>query len=311
MIESGGVTFAASTSEPVRRARLGLTIYFGLVIVCTAAVQLHLFRTGLKLGEQFAPVLVLMWTPGLASIVARLVLREGFADVSFRFGGRRTFSLIALAVVVPIVVGLLAYGAAWATGLATFVDKPLRFPGFHPNGVVARFACRLLLCATLGTLFGAVAAGGEEIGWRGYMLTRLVDAKVPRPVLSSGLIWGAWHVPLILTGQYAAGSRPWLSAIVFVASVAASGVLHAWVRFRSGSLWPAVAAHAGWNAIIQGTFDVHTVGIADNGPAATWVGESGVLVAIASWVVVIAVVRGARGWSMKRTPRSEAEPIAP
>ena len=34
-------------------------------------------------------VSALMWTPGAASIVARLMLREGFADVSFRVGGRR------------------------------------------------------------------------------------------------------------------------------------------------------------------------------------------------------------------------------
>jgi hypothetical protein len=43
-----------------------------------------------------------------------------------------------------------------------------------------------------------MTAAGEEIGWRGYMLTRLVDAGIPRPVLASGLIWGLWHVPVVL-----------------------------------------------------------------------------------------------------------------
>ena len=41
---------------------------------------------------------------------------------------------------------------------------------------------------------------GEEIGWHGYMLTRLVDAGMAKPILTSGLIWGLWHVPLILGG---------------------------------------------------------------------------------------------------------------
>src|SRR5947207_6694868 len=57
-----------------------------------------------------------MWMPALASILVRLARREGFADVSFRFGGRRTW----VALLLPYAVGLVAYGVAWATGLATF-----------------------------------------------------------------------------------------------------------------------------------------------------------------------------------------------
>lgn len=35
-------------------------------------------------------VFPLMWSPAIASVIARLVLREGFADVSFRFGDGAT-----------------------------------------------------------------------------------------------------------------------------------------------------------------------------------------------------------------------------
>jgi hypothetical protein len=67
----------------------------------------------------------MMWSPAIASVVARLVLREGFADVSFRLGGRRTWKYIVLALIFPIVIGLIAYGIAWTTGLARFdVQQP-------------------------------------------------------------------------------------------------------------------------------------------------------------------------------------------
>ncbi len=81
----------------------------------------------------FSPLWILgrMFAPAAASVVARLVLREGFADVSFRFGGRRTWKAILLAVVFPIVIGLVAYGVAWVTGLARFGPQPL--------GLVASF----------------------------------------------------------------------------------------------------------------------------------------------------------------------------
>jgi hypothetical protein len=74
----------------------------------------------------FSPLWILgrMFAPAAASVVARLVLREGFADVSFGFGGRRTWKMILLAVLFPIIVGLVAYGVAWATGLARFDPQP-------------------------------------------------------------------------------------------------------------------------------------------------------------------------------------------
>ena len=70
----------------------------------------------------------LMWTPAVASVTARLVLREGFADVSFRFGGRRGWKAIVLALTFPIIIGLISYCIAWTTGLVHSVRSPSGWP---------------------------------------------------------------------------------------------------------------------------------------------------------------------------------------
>src|SRR5262249_55094725 len=150
-------------------------------------------------------------------------------------------------------------------------------------GPVARFAAWLAYGLVLSPV-GALSAAGEEFGWRGYMLTRLIDARVPRPVLVSGVIWAAWHLPLILSGQYAAGPSPALSALVFVLDVVAFAYLVAYLRLATGSVWPAVLAHASWNTLIQGVFDASTQG------DSIWVGESGILVAIVNAALVLVVV---------------------
>jgi membrane protease YdiL (CAAX protease family) len=258
-----------------------LTIYFAIVVLLSAAIEgfiiLNPHLDGLIAG--------LMLVPALASVMARLVLREGFSDVSFRFGGRRGWSAILQAIIFPIVVGLVAYGIAWTTGLARLDPQPV-------GGLVVPFA--------IGVVVSLVVVSVEEIGWRGYMLTRLIDAGVPRPILASGVIWGLWHVPLVLAGVYAAGPSPALSAVLLMVSITAFGYVIARMRLETGSVWPAVVLHAAWNSIIQGPFDGATSGAG----ATLWVGESGVLTALT--LVVAAVIYSRGRWTVIRSlPRRE------
>jgi uncharacterized protein len=287
------------------QARRGLAIYFAVLVALSAMFDAIIITTG-----NFSWVFALMWTPALASVVARLVLREGFADVSFRLGGRRGWKAIGLALIFPIVIGLIAYGIAWATGLARF-DPP------QPTGLLASlvgdaaspvtiFVVLLALTATIGAIIAALSAAGEEIGWRGYMLTRLIDAGVPRPVLASGLIWGLWHVPLILAGVYVAGSNPYVTAVLFMVSVTSMGFVFARMRLETGSIWPAIALHGAWNSIIQGAFDPVTMG---TGAGATlWVGEAGILTALA--LVVAAVIFSRGHWTIRRVPEEQQVEVA-
>jgi len=284
------------------QARRGLAIFFAVLVPFSALFQALIAVT----GEMFW-YLPMMWTPTLAAIVARLALREGIADVSFRIGGRRGWQALLVALLLPIVVGLIAYGSAWATGLAQFVEPTGMFTelgrqviGAEAPSPAVLFMATLLVLSTYGTLFGVITAAGEEIGWRGYMLTRLVDAGVPQPLLASGVIWAFWHVPLILIGSYAAGPSPLLSAAIFVVGVSAVGYVIGRLRLETGSVWPAVVLHAAWNSIIQGGFDPATSGAG----AKLWTGESGVLVSLT--LVATALLLARRPWTMLRQPLSRS-----
>jgi membrane protease YdiL (CAAX protease family) len=267
-----------NTNTDTRRpARLGLTIYFAVLLALSAPIEGFLIANPDKTGA----IAVLMFVPTVASVVARLALREGFSDVSFRFGGLRGLSAVGIALVFPVAVGIVAYGAAWATGLAGLGALP-------SAGVVVPFA--------FGMGIGLVLAAGEEIGWRGYMLTRLIDSGMPRPVLVGGLIWALWHVPLVLGGVYAAGPSPALSAVLIVVSITSFGYVIGRLRLESGSVWPAVVLHAAWNRVIQQLFDPATTGAR----ATLWVGESGVLTALT--LILAAVIFSRGSWTILREP---------
>lgn len=269
--------------DPRRR---GLLLYLAIVLVGSAGLQSIILLDGRPITEQGMTVVLMMWLPALASVIARLVFREGFGDVSFRLRPvPAPLGAWAIAWLYPVAVGVIAYGAAFALGLneVRVPDTMQKIMGDADWGKALSVSIAINL--TLGTLLSAISAAGEEIGWRGYMLTRLIDVGVPQPVLVSGLIWGAWHLPLILSGQYASGPYPALSALLFMVSILPASFVAAELRLVTGSVWSAVLFHAAWNAVIQGSFDAFTKGHDAAHAGSIWVGESGLLVSAASIAV--------------------------
>jgi membrane protease YdiL (CAAX protease family) len=84
-------------------------------------------------------------------------------------------------------------------------------------------------------------------------------ASFSRVALVSGAIWAAWHVPLIAFADYNAGTPTWYAVPCFAVMVVSLAVVLAWLRLRSGSVWPAAILHASHNLFVQGFFDRVTV----------------------------------------------------
>jgi uncharacterized protein len=53
----------------------------------------------------------------------------------------------------------------------------------------------------VGITINAVAAFGEELGWRGFLVREYKDLKFWDAALRIGIIWGVWHAPLIMMGH--------------------------------------------------------------------------------------------------------------
>ncbi len=265
------------------QARLGLTLFFILLILLS--VPAYWLR--IKGNYPF----VILFPPAIASILARLILKEGFGDVSFRLRGHNLGRAYLTAYLFPMILALTAYGVTWAGGLTEFdfssIQANSRLP--LPDDPVAGFALWLLLSWTVVTAVYMIFVAGEEIGWRGYMLTRLIDSGVPNPLLVHGLIWSAYHIPLIIAGAYSAASGPWvfLSVVMFTVVATSFSYLLAWLRLDTGSIWPPFVAHATFNALTQGAFNPVTKG--EN--SMLWVGESGIVVAVVLVLMVFLLRR--------------------
>ncbi len=178
------------------------------------------------------PTLVALWLTHRSSGTA------GMADLAGRlleFDVGITWHVVALAG--PVAVGLVAIAAYAMQGGAGVRLQPSRLP-LIPVALIAAIP------------FGPL---GEELGWRGYALPRLIDAEgAVTAAIIVGLVWTVWHVPLWWAplGTSVSGSRVTLNAVGrFTVEIMAISVIMTWLFVETGgSLWIAVAFHASWNA---------------------------------------------------------------
>lgn len=283
--------------DDVRRARRGLLVFFAVLIPLSGFIEALILRRMVFLSRGVL-VLLLMWIPALASVIARLATREGFSDLSFRASNRRVARALFIAAAFPLLVGALAYGIAWSTGLAAF-EAPLEDPVLIlplwmaplSGSPAARFAQSLALHLSLGAVSGCVFAAGEEIGWRGYLVPRLIEARVPWALPLSGLVWAVWHWPLALGSK---SPDKLLSLSLFTLVLIPIGGLVARLRLESGSVLPAILLHALWNELLGIVFDGFTA------KPGIWLGESGILVVSVSTLLATPFLLGR--WSARRSP---------
>ncbi|MGN0164763.1 MAG: lysostaphin resistance A-like protein [Lachnospiraceae bacterium] len=98
-----------------------------------------------------------------------------------------------------------------------------------------------------GILF-SVGALGEEIGWRSYLFPKLEGLIGTVGALVAGnIIWSVWHFPSIVKGHsFGLGYKgaPYTGFLVFTLSCLAMGAFLQLLVEKTGSVWPAVFAHA-------------------------------------------------------------------
>lgn len=283
---SPSLVTVASLDRQKISAQRGLLLFFLLLVALSTLFY------WLIIGKHDAMAMALfMWTPGSAALLTRLLLREKF-PISSLFVNKRLLKPLVVALLTPLVIGLLAYGAAWKTGITPLVHFHVSTNVAFLLSLVGGNPSLLALTGSLLLIVGGeiISATGEEIGWRGYMLTRLIDAGVPQPILVSGIIWSLWHWPLILLTPSSSLLPQIVVACIFLVTITSLGCISAHLRLTTGSLWPSILLHAAWNGIILEIFDAFTKG-ADT---SIWTGESGLLVACITILVALIITRTRR-----------------
>lgn len=130
-----------------------------------------------------------------------------------------------------------------------------------------------------------VLSVGEEYGWRGYLLPRLIALGEVRASLLLGLVWGLWHLPVVMAGVLLGGHALWLVAPLHVGVVLLSAFPYTWLA-KVSDYSPAVASvfHGSTNWVQQRLFGFLVLGNLLAGIAMLGLG----------WLLVVLAVYGLR-----------------
>lgn len=98
-----------------------------------------------------------------------------------------------------------------------------------------------------GPTINAVAAFGEEYGWRGFLQKQYSYMGFWKMSLIIGIIWGVWHAPIIIQG-YNYPQNPVLGVFMMIGFTVLLTPLIVYIRIRSGSVITAAIMHGCINA---------------------------------------------------------------
>ena len=151
------------------------------------------------------------FSPAIASLITRIVTKEGFRDMKLHLNLSGNLKWYLLAFVLPLIF----------------------------------FSARILLpMQSIGLL-------GEELGWRGYMNQKMEPLfGTVGACLFGGIVWSLWHLPMDLAG-WLEGEGTFSDSIKMCGGrmllLTCFGIFLMWLTKKTDSVFPTVVAHFMFN----------------------------------------------------------------
>ena len=227
------------------------TILIFLVLVFALTSPFHYAIVNLYPSRLY--VGAIMWCPAIAAIITLKITGRSISSLNWKWPD---WKYIQWSYLVPALYATITYGLIWIIGFGSIANDQAVLVWAEEIGLIGigtlspsvAVVAGVLLLGSIGVIRAMATTLGEEIGWRGYFIYEL------RKVLSftgvsmfSGLVWAAWHWPLLV--YYS--NNILLEFITFFIVIISMSFIMTYYTFKSKSLWPAVIFHAVSNVYIQ------------------------------------------------------------
>ena len=247
----------------------------------------------------FAVVMMItMFMPFLGVLIAKIPLK-GMGWVPHLKGKLRyVFFALCVPALLSILGGVLffvifpyTFDAEFLT-LRGLLEEAGALEQFEAQGITIPMYLLIsgIQAVTFAPFLNMFVALGEEVGWRGALYPYLKEKfGVTKGRIAGGVIWGAWHWPIMILAGYEYGKEyigaPVLGLIVFCICTAAMGILHDYVYEKTETIWLPSLLHGAVNA-----FTIFAYLIKPEYSHMAILGPAGIVIIGMSPMVVMAVI---------------------
>lgn len=193
-----------------------------------------------------------MLCPALAMLLTRYVTGEGFAVtgkgsmlLGIDFKGRKWIYFV-IALFLPWIYMELGNALTLLISPNAFDPHNSELLGLADNERAVVYIQPI--AAIVSGAAASFAALGEEAGWRGYMMPKMIKLwGFGKAVVIGGIIWGMWHWPLTCVGHNFGTEYfgyPFTGFAAMCVMCIFMGIILTFVTYKSDSIWPAAFLHA-------------------------------------------------------------------
>ncbi|MBQ9384494.1 MAG: CPBP family intramembrane metalloprotease [Ruminiclostridium sp.] len=182
-----------------------------------------------------------MMIPSCAHLLTRLFTKEGFKNTYLGLNCKGRMGYYTASVAVPLAYSFIALFLLWAI-YGGGMTMPEAFPNVNLQSI------GVFLMQISCTVIFFFPGFGEEWGWRGYMMPKLMEL-MPKPfaVIVGGIIWGLWHAPLTVAGHNFGTDYPGYPFVGIGFMCLLCVCMNAFLTLiteKTKSIYPAAFAHA-------------------------------------------------------------------
>jgi membrane protease YdiL (CAAX protease family) len=207
-----------------------------------------------------------MFIPSVCSfILQRFIYKEPLKELGLSFPIKKSWMWFLIAWILPVAIAsvtifssLLIPGVHFSQGMEGLFEKyrslltPEQLSQMH-NSLntmpIHPFFLGIILALFAGASINAIAAFGEELGWRGFLFNQVEKRGIWKASAFTGLIWGLWHAPFIIQGHNYP-EHPFLGVFMMVVfTILLSPVMHL-IRLKTKSVFSAAIFHGTINASV-------------------------------------------------------------
>lgn len=241
-------------------------IFLFLACLISWGIELALLLTGHIDDEIFNWISPLIsCAPALAVLVTKYVIKEPLnMNLWFKPEGRKTGRYVIagwFGPVVLIAVGALLYFVIFRNQFAPDMSGMIEFQRSQPQQDLSAYTdaqIRQTLWVQIGIniimapFYNMFTCIPEEFAWRGYYLNALCEKYSRlRAVLTNGVVWAVWYIPLVAMKTFGAGGYKgnvaedilYVVGYTLIYSIVYSA-LYSYLTLKTHSCVPAILANA-------------------------------------------------------------------